>query len=247
MLKRQRAPSPSPTRPDPCSPPPLDNNAHLPIAKRRRTAGPIIDSYQRRDAETMDNGEDDYEDDEDSGTSTDVPHGKVYEHVNYFLHGLHAEHQHRSRAAPLQPFFANSQLAQPHSQHPHATPTFLSHRGHPSASSSPMSSPAKYDRDSQASVSSNQYREHAETQENEECVQPGSNCFSHTDVDGALDVPHKGAKSDVQDDERLCVTHRYEDTNRSVYTIVCFESLSSPNESFTADCWAPWFSVVAAR
>jgi len=164
----------------------------------------------------MDDGEDEWEDEEyEGGTSVDVPPDKVYEHVNHFLHGLHAEHQHRSRAALP---FTNSHFVHSHLHHSHATPTFLSYREYPPASSPPMSSPPKYGRDSHVyptSTSSNQYRGHSEFQESDAIVSYDSR---HAGVDAF--PHHKGAKADMQDDERLCVTHRYEDTNRLIGSLV---------------------------
>ncbi|KAF8529458.1 hypothetical protein JB92DRAFT_3092904 [Gautieria morchelliformis] len=79
MLKRSRAPSPSPSRADPSSPPPLDDNPRLPFPKRRRIAGPVIDSVERRAGAAEDDGEDDddfeYEYD---GTNLLPPDAKYY-------------------------------------------------------------------------------------------------------------------------------------------------------------------------
>ena len=211
MLKRSRAPSPSPARADPSSPPPLDDNPRLPLPKRRRTVGPAIDSAQRRDGATEDDGEDDEDFDfEDNGTGIQTPDDKVYEHVNHLLHCLHAEHQHRSRS--IQTHTSASSMHQ--SSHISGPPVFISSRDSLSPHSSPLSSPAKSVQDSQhhsLSMSSARHNQHAELLQ----VEGNVSGFSGIGHDRATAIPGKTLHE--EEDERVRVTQRYEDTNRFVH------------------------------
>jgi hypothetical protein len=209
MLKRSRAPSPSPSRADPSSPPPLDDNPRLPFPKRRRTVGPVIDSVERGAGATEDDGEDDDDFEYESGEPNMLPpDGKAYEHVNHILHCLHGEHQHRFR--PAQPHFVpyftnqNSHIADPSA--------FMSSRDSSPSCSSPSSVPAKYYRDSQACSSPMSTQHRVLPPEMEETV---SGCSSH-----ARGIPEgMRNKTEQGEDERMRVTQRYEDTNRYGYGV----------------------------
>ena len=202
MLKRSRGRSPSPTRGDPSSPPPLDDNPCLPLPKRRRIVGPVIDSIERRDGTTEDDGEDD--EDPNFTNATDSANiltsdGKVYEHVNHVLHCLHEEQRHRSRSA--QPHLDSSS---------HGSYDFMTPRDSPSSFSSPLSTPAKYVRGTQprsSAMSSTRHHGHTDPQETQDNIYGGSHGT-------ALAIPGK-AEHKVED-ERFRVTQRYEDTNRFV-------------------------------
>lgn len=100
MLKRcPRSPSPVPHT----SSPPLEVNPHhlLPVTKRRRITGPVIDGTERRDHALGDDGEEDYaEHESDDDTLTNgPPQEKLYAHMNQYLGNLHIEQQYRSRAS----------------------------------------------------------------------------------------------------------------------------------------------------
>jgi len=175
-----------------------------------------------------DDGEDDYEDeDEDRGASVDVPQGKDYEHVNQFLHCLHAEYQHRSHAQS-QHF---SHFAYPLSQHAHMPATFSSHRNPPSASSSPIPSPAKHVRSCHSTTLSTYNCEHMGTHDSMNGGSFSSDRFQEVKAAGALDAQHEGAKSDVLGIERSHVMHRYEETNRLLGSLVLSRrrTLGSPS------------------
>ena len=218
MLKRSRAPSPSPTRADPSSPPPLDHNPHLPLPKRRRTVGPIIDSSERRDGAVEDDGEDDEDLDrkcDDEKIST--PGGKVYEHVNHFLHCLHTENQHRSQSAQLQP---GSSFTHPHS-HITSPSTFILPCDSSSPCSTPFSSPAKYFRDSQSCSSPMTSWHHERIIPRDMETASG---WSDTLCGMTQPIPNK---TEVEgEDERIRVTQRYEDTNRFVHGIVAISTFT---------------------
>lgn len=211
MLKRSRAPSPSPTRAIPSSPPPLDDNPHVPLPKRRRTVGPIIDSSERRDGAAEENDEDDEDIDwESDGTSISTPDGKVYEHVNHFLHCLHTENQYRSRTVQLHP---GSSSRHPYSHIPGPS-IILPHDPLPCQSSA--SSPARHFRDSQSSPSAMLARHHegVTLREVEETAIGCSNA-----PDGMTQsIPNKTEVG--REDERMRVRQRYEETNRFVSAII---------------------------
>ncbi|KAF8527874.1 hypothetical protein BU17DRAFT_81119 [Hysterangium stoloniferum] len=217
MLKRPRPPSPSPTHPDPSSPPPLESSVYLPFAKRRRTIGPIIDRDERRDETMMDHEEDDcnedYSDEEDvysdGGTLTAVQSVKNYEHVNHILHNLHAEQQHRLCTAQIHQSSpsAHAHLQSSNSmslQHPHQQ----NYPGLP-----PLSSPAGYVLSSHHMISSAW-----------DSVPPSSQRQNESDALNTETIPvadaPSGAKENVLDQERMFVTHRYEDTNRLLGSLV---------------------------
>ncbi|KAF8587333.1 hypothetical protein K439DRAFT_840090 [Ramaria rubella] len=227
MLKRPRAPSPSPTRAVPSSPPLLDKNTHIPFSKRRRTIGPIIDSNERRDHATVDDGEDDYEDaGEEENVDTSIPNGKVYEHVNHILHSLHAEHQHRARTA--QPHSA-SYLPPSNS----LSPSFLLHRDSHCSRPSPLSSPSKYAQEFQIHSPHNSVAQslgHMGSRNGEELSPDSSSCVQIPATPSKLDY----FETDLQDGERIRVTQRYEDTNKLLGSLVLSRrrTLRSPSVDF---------------
>jgi len=97
MLKRPRVPSSPLPKEDSLLSIPIDTPALFPRSKRPRTHGPIIDGKERQSCSLSDDdGEENIYETVIENSSHNM-RNKDYEHVNHFLHELHAECQTRTR------------------------------------------------------------------------------------------------------------------------------------------------------
>ena len=218
MLKRPRARSQSPSRADAASPPALPGTSHhIPLAKRRRIQGPIIDGVARRDGdeEMIDDGEEEIDDDVneegyggDEGGSQPQhdANSKAYAHVNQFLGSLHIEQQYRqsrthssSITTGSYPISYSSRDDDP----PWSIPT--------STSTSTCFTPGKNLRNSTAHFAT-----------------PGQPSPLNASSSKGLDPLGQSSSFEEPEEELTQVISRYEDTNRYVFMLCLLSVLLKP-------------------